>query len=55
MPKVTKFLCVGPGGRRCPCCFPAPGSKTRKLLFRAAKRREAKDAKQMQAWEQSNS
>ena len=45
MPKVTKFLCVGPGGRKCPCCFPAPGSKARKALMRGAKRREAFEAK----------
>lgn len=36
-----KHLTVGVGGRRCPCCFPAPGSKARKAAFRSAKRRFA--------------
>lgn len=35
-----KFLNVGPGGRRCICCFPAPGSKDRRAMFKAAKRRD---------------
>lgn len=29
---------------RCQCCFPAPGSKARKLKFRVAKRKEARAA-----------
>lgn len=36
--KYTRFLCVGPGGRKCNCCFPAPGSKARRLEYRRAKR-----------------
>jgi hypothetical protein len=31
-------LCVGPGGMACPCCFPAPGTTTRKKKFKAAKK-----------------
>jgi len=42
--KHTRFLCIGPGGRNCTCCFPAPGSKERKLAYKAAKRKEAKEA-----------
>lgn len=33
----TKFICVGPGGMTCTCCFPAPRSKERKYKFRQAK------------------
>lgn len=44
MKRVYKFLCVGPGGTRCTCCFPAPGSRARKLEYRRAKRREKRDA-----------
>lgn len=39
-----KHLCIGPGGKNCPCCFPAPGSKERKAEFRRAKRRSNKEA-----------
>ena len=42
--KIKKYLCVGPGGMKCVCCFPAPGSKDRKYHFRAAKRKEKRDA-----------
>lgn len=42
MPSYKKLLCIGPGGRRCVCCFPAPGSKDRKAAYRAAKRKAAK-------------
>lgn len=41
---MNKHLVIGPGGPRCSCCFPAPGSKDRALKFRAAKRKEAKAA-----------
>lgn len=36
-----KIVCkgIGPGGWKCACCAPAPGSKARKALFRNAKRR----------------
>ena len=44
MKRVYKFLCVGPGGTTCTCCFPAPGSRERKLEYRRAKRREKRDA-----------
>jgi len=44
----TKFLCVGPGGRFCSCCFPAPGSRTRKLEYRRAKRREKREAMKLE-------
>lgn len=39
-----KYLCVGPGGMGCTCCFPAPGSKDRKHQFRIAKRKEHREA-----------
>ena len=32
-------LPVGPGGTLCACCFPAPGSKGRKILIRHARRK----------------
>ncbi len=37
---MNKYLCVGPGGFKCNCCFPAPGSKERKLVYRSAKKKE---------------
>lgn len=37
---MKKYLMIGPGGRKCTCCFPAPGSNTRKMEYRRAKRRE---------------
>ncbi len=36
-------LRVGPGGRRCACCFPAPGSMERRKRFRVAKRKQARE------------
>lgn len=39
-----KCLHVGPGGVDCNCCFPAPGSKARKLEYRRAKRVEKREA-----------
>lgn len=39
-----KTLHVGPGGVDCNCCFPAPGSKARKLEYRRAKREEKREA-----------
>lgn len=41
---MNKHLKVGMGGRRCVCCFPAPGSKGRKAEFRKAKRKEKREA-----------
>ena len=38
MSRFSKHLAVGIGGVGCSCCFPAPGSKARKLKFRRAKR-----------------
>lgn len=40
----NKYLHVGVGGRRCPCCFPRPGSAERRAKYRAAKRREQREA-----------
>ena len=44
MLKYTKFAHVGPGGIDCYCCAPARVSKDRKVIMRAAKRREKKEA-----------
>jgi len=41
---ANKHLTVGPGGRRCNCCFPAPGSKDRRARYRIAKRRADREA-----------
>ncbi len=41
---ALKCLHVGPGGVDCNCCFPAPGSKARKLEYRRAKREEKREA-----------
>lgn len=43
MTPIKKFLCIGPGGKKCTCCFPAPGS--RKEVFRSAKRKSQKEVK----------
>jgi hypothetical protein len=37
-----KFLNCGPGGPKCACCFPSPGSKARKSEYRKAKKKEKK-------------
>lgn len=42
--RIDKYACVGPGGMNCPCCFPAPGSKSRRLAIRTAKRKEKFEA-----------
>lgn len=44
MTKVSRYLCVGPGGTSCACCFPARG-KGRKAEFRSAKRKADKDVR----------
>lgn len=44
MNTINKHLSIGPGGMKCVCCFPAPGSKERKAEFRRAKRREVREA-----------
>lgn len=41
---ANKHLTIGPGGRKCACCFPAPGSKERAAEYRAAKRKEKQEA-----------
>lgn len=42
-PLLPKTLSIGPGGFKCHCCFPAPGSKDRRKAFKSARRKEAKD------------
>ena len=42
--KHSRNLHIGPGGRRCNCCFPAPGSKMRKIAYRRAKKLDKKAA-----------
>lgn len=34
----------GPGGMNCVCCFPAPGSKERRKIIKAYRRKEAREA-----------
>ena len=38
--KLSRYLSIGPGGRKCNCCFPAPNSKDRKAQYRSAKRKD---------------
>lgn len=45
---MNKHLDVGIGGVSCVCCFPAPGSKERRLLFRSAKRKEKREAMRLE-------
>lgn len=40
----VKYICVGPGGVKCHCCFPPPGSAARRALHRRAKRKEKLEA-----------
>lgn len=42
VPEIREHCPVGPGGTQCACCFPAPGSKERKAMFRTAKHRAKK-------------
>lgn len=42
--RYSRHLKVGPGGVRCTCCFPRPGSKARRALFRQAKRLDKREA-----------
>jgi hypothetical protein len=42
--KHSRNLCIGPGGRKCNCCFPAPGSKARRLEYRKAKKADQRAA-----------
>ena len=39
---MNKYLRVGPGGVKCACCFPAPGSKDRRWRVRIAKKKETR-------------
>ena len=48
---MNKHLQVGIGGVNCNCCFPAPGSKARKLRIRKAKRDETKAAWKVETFE----
>lgn len=34
-----RFSCVGPGGRKCSCCYPPPG-KFRRMIEKKVKRTE---------------
>ncbi len=45
---MNKHLHIGPGGVNCNCCFPAPGSKERRLEFRRAKRSERREAQKLE-------
>lgn len=45
---MNKHLDVGIGGMRCVCCFPAPGGKERRILFRSAKRKEKREAMRLE-------
>lgn len=46
--KHSRNLKIGPGGRKCNCCFPSPGSKARKLEYRRAKRLDKREALKME-------
>lgn len=43
VPKARKFECVGPGGRACVCCYPAPNSKARYKTVRRGKRKAERE------------
>lgn len=47
--QVKKHLTIGPGGRSCACCFPAPGSRERKLQYRGAKRKASREAMRLES------
>ena len=40
---INKYLRIGPGGVKCPCCGPPPG-RERRSFFRIGRRREEKAA-----------
>lgn len=52
--KQSRNLHIGPGGRRCNCCFPAPSSKARKIEYRKAKRQDKRDAMKIEQIAYSN-
>lgn len=39
-----KFTGVGPGGRKCPCCFPRAGTVDYRKTLRCAKLRARREA-----------
>jgi hypothetical protein len=41
--KIQRYLCTGPGGMDCPCCFPR-SRPLRRRLFRKAKHKANRDA-----------
>jgi hypothetical protein len=45
---MNKHLKVGIGGISCVCCFPASGSKARRILFRRAKKKEKREAMRLE-------
>ncbi len=45
--KTSRFLKCGVGGPECGCCFPARGSKERRLRWRSAKKKERDEAFKM--------
>ena len=40
---ISRFLRAGPGGMKCPCCYPIKGTKARRRKVRAAHRRLGKE------------
>lgn len=44
MVQHSRYLHIGPGGRKCACCFPAPRSKDRRARYRSAKRKADREA-----------
>lgn len=40
---MRKFCRVGPGGWKCACCAPPPGSRDRRILMRRAKKQAARE------------
>lgn len=44
MKKQTCRPIIGPGGTKCPCCFPAPGTRERRYEYKKARRKDNQDA-----------
>lgn len=44
--RYMRFVLCGPGGRKCTCCFPAPGKRRRE--FKRARLRELKEARKLE-------
>ena len=36
---AKKLILTGPGGMKCPCCAPPPGSSARRKMLRIARRK----------------